>query len=130
MLIDRVVGRRLDPETGDIYHLTFKPPPEEIANRLTQRSDDTEEKVWDTDTAPCTFGDGVWAGEWAAFSTFGAGVWAGERAAFSTFGDGVWAGEWAAFSTFGDGVWAGERAAFSSTRAFQGESLAKLSMQI
>lgn len=45
LLVDRVVGRRLDPETGEIYHLQFKPPPADIVDRLTQRSDDTEEKV-------------------------------------------------------------------------------------
>ena len=44
-LVERVVGRRLDPETGKIYHLTFSPPPSDIAGRLTQRSDDTEEKA-------------------------------------------------------------------------------------
>lgn len=46
MLVERVVGRRTDPETGDIYHLTFSPPEsEEVMARLVQRSDDTEEKV-------------------------------------------------------------------------------------
>jgi adenylate kinase len=45
LLVDRVAGRRSDPETGEIYHLTFKPPPPEAAARLVQRSDDTEEKV-------------------------------------------------------------------------------------
>lgn len=45
LLVDRVVGRRLDPETGEIYHLQFKPPPADIVDRLTQRSDDTEDKV-------------------------------------------------------------------------------------
>ena len=45
VLVARVTGRRLDPETGDIYHLEFKPPPEEIKDRLTQRADDTEEKL-------------------------------------------------------------------------------------
>lgn len=46
ILVDRVVGRRLDPVTGKIYHLTYSPPEtEEIAARLTQRFDDTEEKV-------------------------------------------------------------------------------------
>jgi adenylate kinase len=48
VLVERVVGRRTDPITGKIYHLTFSPPPsddEEIRNRLQQRSDDTEEKV-------------------------------------------------------------------------------------
>ena len=46
MLVERVVGRRLDPETGKIYHLKYAPPEsDEIAARLIQRSDDTEEKV-------------------------------------------------------------------------------------
>ena len=40
------MGRRTDPETGKIYHMTFSPPEdEEILARLEQRSDDTEEKV-------------------------------------------------------------------------------------
>jgi adenylate kinase len=48
VLVERVVGRRTDPETGKIYHMTFSPPPaddEELINRLQHRSDDTEEKV-------------------------------------------------------------------------------------
>ncbi|KAJ3681437.1 hypothetical protein LUZ60_015926 [Juncus effusus] len=46
LLVERVVGRRSDPVTGKIYHLTYSPPEnEEIAARLTQRFDDTEEKV-------------------------------------------------------------------------------------
>ncbi|KAI8531065.1 hypothetical protein RHMOL_Rhmol11G0108500 [Rhododendron molle] len=45
-LVERVVGRRLDPVTGRIYHLKYSPPEtEEIAARLTQRCDDTEEMV-------------------------------------------------------------------------------------
>jgi adenylate kinase len=44
-LVERVTGRRLDPETGTIYHLKFKPPPEEALSRLIQRSDDTEAKL-------------------------------------------------------------------------------------
>mmetsp|Transcript_20509 Transcript_20509/g.62516 ORF Transcript_20509/g.62516 Transcript_20509/m.62516 type:complete len:277 (-) Transcript_20509:170-1000(-) len=45
-LVERVVGRRTDPVTGKIYHMTFSPPEnDEIAARLTQRADDTEEKV-------------------------------------------------------------------------------------
>lgn len=44
-LIERVVGRRLDPVTGEIYHMKFKPPPAEVVPRLQIRSDDTEEKV-------------------------------------------------------------------------------------
>lgn len=46
ILVERVVGRRTDPETGKIYHMTFSPPDdEEVLARLEQRSDDTEEKV-------------------------------------------------------------------------------------
>lgn len=47
VLIDRCVGRRLDPVTGKIYHLkSFPPETQEIKARLVTRSDDTEEKVW------------------------------------------------------------------------------------
>ena len=46
ILVERVVGRRTDPETGKIYHMKFSPPDdEEVLARLEQRSDDTEEKV-------------------------------------------------------------------------------------
>ncbi|KAF6171099.1 hypothetical protein GIB67_020578 [Kingdonia uniflora] len=46
ILVERVAGRRLDPVTGRIYHLKYSPPEtEEIATRLTQRFDDTEEKA-------------------------------------------------------------------------------------
>ena len=46
VLVERVVGRRTDPVTGTIYHMTFSPPTDdEIMARLEQRSDDTEEKV-------------------------------------------------------------------------------------
>lgn len=44
-IVGRIVGRRMDPETGDIYHVTFKPAPAEIADRLIQRKDDNEEAV-------------------------------------------------------------------------------------
>ena len=40
-LMERSAGRRLDPVTGDIYHLKFKPPPSAIASRLVIRPDDT-----------------------------------------------------------------------------------------
>lgn len=33
VLIARVVGRRLDPITNEIYHLEFSPPPADIADR-------------------------------------------------------------------------------------------------
>ena len=47
VLVERVTGRRTDPETGKIYHLKFNPPPQDetIINRLVQRSDDTAEKI-------------------------------------------------------------------------------------
>ncbi|KAJ6837305.1 putative adenylate kinase 5, chloroplastic isoform X1 [Iris pallida] len=46
ILIDRCVGRRMDPVTGKIYHLkNFPPKTEEIAARLITRPDDTKEKV-------------------------------------------------------------------------------------
>ncbi|XWS73036.1 hypothetical protein CRYUN_Cryun02cG0091400 [Craigia yunnanensis] len=46
ILIDRCVGRRLDPVTGKIYHLkNFLPDSDEIKARLVTRADDTEEKV-------------------------------------------------------------------------------------
>ena len=44
-IIERIVGRRMDPETGEIFHIKFKPPPEEISSRVIQRGDDTEETV-------------------------------------------------------------------------------------
>lgn len=45
LIVERIVGRRSDPETGDIYHLTFDPPPAAIADRLVHRKDDTEDAV-------------------------------------------------------------------------------------
>ena len=45
LIVNRIVGRRSDPETGAIYHLEFDPPPPEIAHRLVHRKDDTEEAV-------------------------------------------------------------------------------------
>ncbi|MCB9677423.1 MAG: adenylate kinase [Alphaproteobacteria bacterium] len=43
LIVSRIVGRRSDPETGEIYHLQFNPPPAEIMSRLVHRKDDTEE---------------------------------------------------------------------------------------
>lgn len=43
VLLERITGRRSDPETGRVYHIKFDPPPPEVAGRLIQRSDDTEE---------------------------------------------------------------------------------------
>ena len=42
-IVERVTGRRMDPETGDIYHVQFRPPPADIADRCAQRKDDTDE---------------------------------------------------------------------------------------
>jgi adenylate kinase len=44
-IVNRIVGRRMDPETGEIYHVSFKPPPPELASRLVQRKDDNEDTV-------------------------------------------------------------------------------------
>jgi len=44
-LVERGCGRRLDPETGEIYHLKFRPPPAEVVDRLVHRSDDQEDKI-------------------------------------------------------------------------------------
>ena len=44
-IVNRIVGRRMDPDTGEIYHVSFKPSPPEIAHRLIQRKDDNEETV-------------------------------------------------------------------------------------
>ena len=44
-IVDRIIGRRMDPVTGEIYHVSFKPAPIEIHDRLVQRKDDTEETV-------------------------------------------------------------------------------------
>jgi adenylate kinase family enzyme len=44
--VDRVLGRRVDPETGDVYHLQFMPPSvSEISNRLVRREYDLDEKI-------------------------------------------------------------------------------------
>ena len=46
VLVERLTGRRLDPETGDIYHVEFDmPDDEDVRERLVQREDDTEETV-------------------------------------------------------------------------------------
>lgn len=44
LIEERIVHRRQDPETGEIYHLKFKPPAsDEVRERLVQRKDDTAE---------------------------------------------------------------------------------------
>jgi len=47
VLVERICGRRSDPETGHVYHIKFDPPPADIADRLIQRADDTEEVLTD-----------------------------------------------------------------------------------
>ncbi len=45
-LVWRVIGRRLDPETGKIYHVDFDNSiPTRVKERLIQRPDDTEAKA-------------------------------------------------------------------------------------
>ncbi len=44
-VVERIVGRRMDPETGDIYHVAFNPAPSGISSRLIQREDDNEQTV-------------------------------------------------------------------------------------
>ena len=44
-IVERIVGRRMDPQTGEIYHLVHKPAPPSVTDRLIQRRDDTEETV-------------------------------------------------------------------------------------
>jgi len=45
VLFKRIIGRRMDPETKQIYHLEFNPPPGEIAHRLIIRKDDNEDAL-------------------------------------------------------------------------------------
>ncbi len=58
LIVDRITGRRSDPETGIIYHMTFNPPPADVADRVVQRGDDTEEacvarlEKYHSETAP------------------------------------------------------------------------------
>ena len=44
-IVERIVGRRMDPDTGEIYHVNFRPAPSEVVGRLIQRKDDNEEAV-------------------------------------------------------------------------------------
>ena len=57
-IVERMSGRRTDPATGEVYHLRYNPPPPEVADRVIQRPDDSEETVrhrlavYDAMTAP------------------------------------------------------------------------------
>ncbi len=56
LIVDRITGRRSDPKTGKIYHVTFDPPPAGL--EVVQRKDDTVEAVttrlakYHSETAP------------------------------------------------------------------------------
>jgi adenylate kinase len=59
VLVKRLTGRRVDPETGENYHVEFDMPDDpEVRDRLVQRDDDNEESVrnrlavFDDKTAP------------------------------------------------------------------------------
>ena len=58
LIVERITGRRSDPETGAIYHTKFNPAPADVQPRLVQRKDDTEEAVvarlekYHSETAP------------------------------------------------------------------------------
>lgn len=45
VIVERMSGRRTDPQTGQVYHVRHNPPPEGVAGRLVQRPDDQEETV-------------------------------------------------------------------------------------
>lgn len=44
-VIERISGRRTDPSTGQVYHLTYNPPPADFGGELVQRKDDTPDVV-------------------------------------------------------------------------------------
>lgn len=58
LIVERITGRRLDPDTGEIYHVEFRPPPADVAPRVIQRKDDTEQacrarlEKYHSETAP------------------------------------------------------------------------------
>ena len=58
LIVERITGRRLDPDTGEIYHVKFKPPPADVAPGVIQRKDDTEQacrarlEKYHSETAP------------------------------------------------------------------------------
>ncbi|MDR0788409.1 MAG: adenylate kinase [Gemmatimonadota bacterium] len=57
-IVERMSGRRTDPDTGLVYHVVHNPPPAEVAGRVIQRADDHEDtvrhrlKVYAEQTAP------------------------------------------------------------------------------
>lgn len=57
-IVERMSGRRTDPETGKVYHVKHNPPPADVAGRVVHRPDDREDtirhrlKVYGESTAP------------------------------------------------------------------------------
>lgn len=45
VVVERMGGRRIDPETKKVYHMKYLPPPPEIIPRLIIRDDDQEDKI-------------------------------------------------------------------------------------
>lgn len=45
VVVGRALGRRMDPNTGAIYHLEFAPPPLDVLSCLEQRSSDMSEAI-------------------------------------------------------------------------------------
>jgi adenylate kinase len=46
VIVDRLSKRRIDPVTGENYHLDFRPPPEDLpADRIVQREDDRPDAI-------------------------------------------------------------------------------------
>ncbi|RTZ59311.1 MAG: adenylate kinase [Gammaproteobacteria bacterium] len=43
IVIERLSGRRIDPQTGKVYHIKYNPPPEGV--EVIQRDDDREEVI-------------------------------------------------------------------------------------
>ncbi|MBL7977388.1 MAG: adenylate kinase [Bacteroidetes Order II. Incertae sedis bacterium] len=59
LIVERLSNRRMNKETGEIYHLVYNPPPADLPSEvLLHRSDDQPEAirerlaVYDADTAP------------------------------------------------------------------------------
>lgn len=45
VIVERGMGRCIDPNTGIVYHRTHDPPPPEILERVVTRADDTKEML-------------------------------------------------------------------------------------
>lgn len=46
LIVERLSGRRMDKETGEIYHVAYNPPPADLpADRLLHRPDDQAEAI-------------------------------------------------------------------------------------